>query len=125
MVFVERKNLLLQFGLHGDIVVRSRTEIQAWPADRQAGRVVGWTLHLVNIPVGGQIAQVAHTCIAPHALDFLVVPKRECVVVAVGKDNGIAFILQGHEIVLPKIAASITSAAVVVIPCLAGHLNGH
>jgi hypothetical protein len=45
--------------------------------------------HLVNVPVGLQIAQVANPYIGAHTFNFLVVPEREGIVIAIGKNNTI------------------------------------
>ena len=72
-----------------------------------------------------QVAQVTYSGIRAHALHLLVIPKREGVVVAIGEYNGVAFFLQAHQVVLTKVAAGVTVAAVMVIPGLAGHLYRH
>ena len=87
--------------------------------------LVGSTLHLRDIPVGSQIAEVAHTCIRSHAFCILIIPEGEGVVVAIGEDNGVALLLKGHQVVLSEVTAAVTVGAVVVVPGLRGHLNRH
>ena len=80
---------------------------------------------MVNIPVGLQVAQVANARIGSHTFHFLIVPQREGIVVAVGEENGITFILQGHEIILPEVSAGVAMTSVVIVPSLRGHLHRH
>ena len=55
----------------------------------------------------------------------MVVPKREGVIVAVGEDDGISLLRQALEVVLSEVTAAVASAAVVVVPGLRHHLQGH
>ena len=115
---VEVEYLLLCLRLHAHILIRSRAVVEPWPRYRQCGRVVCRTLHLVYVPVGLHIREVAYACISAHALHFLIVPQRERVVIAIGEYHGIALILKSHEVVLTEVAASIAVASVVVVPRL-------
>ena len=74
-------------------LIRSRAIVKSWPSDRHRRRVVSRSLHLVNIPIGLYIREVTNSCIGTHTFHILVVPQRECVVITIGKDNRIAFIL--------------------------------
>ena len=96
--------------------------LRAFPLDGQSWRVVGRAAHLVDIPVGGEVGEVAAARICAEAFHFLGVPEGEGVVVAVGIDNWRAFIGQGAEVVHAKVAAGVASGAVVVVPGLANHL---
>ena len=93
VLFIELKNLLLKFWLHTNIFVCARAEVETRPCDRQRRRVVCRTLHLVNIPIGVDVAKVAHACVCTHTLGLLVIPKREGIVVTIGKDDGVALVL--------------------------------
>ena len=79
------------------------------PADGQGGRIVGRTFHLVDIPVGLQVFQVAVAGIGAHTLYLVVVPKGERVVVAVGEDDGLALVLQRHQVVVAEVATGVTA----------------
>ena len=85
--------------------------------------VVGSTLHLGNVPVGGKIAQVHGTHVGAHTLHLLQVPQREGVVVAVAEDDGI--FVNALQVVLAKVAGTVAARAVVVVPGLAYHLQRH
>jgi len=98
---------------------------QTAPFDRYGRRVVRITLHLVDVPVGLQVAEVTYTYIGTVSFHFLVVPQWEGIVVAIGEDNRIAFFLKGIQVVLSKLAGYIASASVVVVPSLAHHLYRH
>ena len=109
---------ILHVGVDDGVVVGAVLILYLLPVDGQRGRVVGRAYHLVDVPVGLQVAQVAHTGVGAHAFGVLVVPEGEGVVVAVGEDDGVAILLQGHEIVLSEVAAGVAVGAVVVIPGL-------
>ena len=104
--------------LHGDAFARAGDVLQTGPTDGQRRRVVGRTAHLVDIPVGLQVTQVADTGIGTHAFRFLVIPQREGVVVTVGEDHRIALGVHGVQVVLSEVTAGVASAAVVVVPRL-------
>ena len=91
----------------GDVFVRTGTVLDTLPRDGNAGRVVGRTAHLVDIPVGLQVGEVADTGIGTNTLDILIVPQGEGVVVAICEDDGVALLLQRHQIVLTEIATGI------------------
>ena len=107
---VEVSHLLLHIRVDTNLVVGSLYVVVARPADGQSGRTVGRTLHLVDIPVGIEIAQIADAGIRADALYFLVVPEREGIVVAIGEDNRV---LAGEraQIVGAKVAAGAGRAA--------------
>ena len=122
------QSVQLHFLLSTDGIVGVLTVIDiadSFPGDGQRGRVVGGTLHLVGVPVRLEIGEVADTGVGALSFHFLVVPEREGVVVAVGEDDGIAFLGQGVQIVQSEVTAGIASGAVVVVPSLADHLQGH
>ena len=87
--------------------------------------VVGGALHLVDIPVGLQIREVANARIGAYALGLLAVPEGEGVVVTIGKDDGCARLVERVEVVHAEITAGVTPAAVVIVPRLTGHLHRH
>ena len=80
-------------------------------------------MHLIDIPVCGEVRQVADTRIGAVAFHILVVPKREGVVVAHGEDDRIALFVERVEIVQTKVASGSASRTIVVIPSLAHHLQ--
>ncbi len=75
------------------------------------------------IPVGGEVREIDHADVGAEALDLLGVPEREGVVVAVGEDD--AVVADGSEVVHAKVAGCVAARAVVVVPCLRDHLQGH
>ena len=123
ILFIELFDALHYIRTDGHGFVMSLYIFQTAPFDRYGRRVVSLTLHLVDIPVGLQITEVAHTHIGAVSFHFLVVPQWEGVVVSVSKDNRISFFRNGVQVVLSEFAGYIASATVVVIPCLAHHLD--
>ena len=85
---------LLVFGTYRNIFVGTFYILHTVPRDRQGRRVVGGTLHLVDVPVGLQVAEVAGTGVGAEAFRFLVVPQGEGIVIAVGVYNRITRFLQ-------------------------------
>ena len=79
------------------------------PSDGECRTLPSWTTHLVDIPVGGEVRQVADTRIGAVAFYILVVPKREGVVVAIGEDNRISLFVERVEIVQTKVASGSAS----------------
>ena len=79
------------------------------PSDGKCRTLPSWTTHLVDIPVGGEVRQVADTRIGAVAFYILVVPKREGVVVAIGEDNRISLFVERVEIVQTKVASGSAS----------------
>ncbi len=122
---VEVENLLLHVGMNLYVFVRPGAVVKARPGNRHRRRVVCRAAHLVDIPVCLQVAKVADPCVCPHTLYLLVVPQGECVIVSVGEYDRISFVLHRHEVVLSEVAACVSSAAVMVVPCLTRHLYGH
>ena len=95
------------------------------PRDGQRGRVVGGAQHLVGVPVGLQVREVAHAGIRAVAFRFLIIPEGEGVVITVGKDDGLAVVGQRVQVVESEVAAGVAVGAVVVVPRLAHHLQRH
>ena len=79
----------------------------ACPGDRQRSGLVSLFLHLVDIPVCLQVAGVTYADIGTDAFYLLGIPQGECVVVAIGEDDGIR--LAGFQIVGTEIAADIAA----------------
>ncbi len=79
--------------------------------------------HLVCVPVGGQVAEVDYPHIGALALDFLCIPQREGVVVAVCEYYGV--LVERVEVVHAQVACQVASGAVMVVPCLRHHLQRH
>ena len=119
---IESLNAFLEGGLNGDILVGAGTIFESAPIDGQCRRVVGRTLHLVDIPVGLQITEIADAGVGALSLHILVVPQWEGVVIAIGEDDWVALLFERHEIVASEVATGVASATVVVVPCLRSHL---
>ena len=122
---IELQQIRLSAWLHLYILIGAGAVVKTWPCDRHRWRVVGWAAHLVDVPVGLQVAQVTNTRVGTYAFYLLVVPQGEGVVITVREDDRVSFILHGHEVVLTEVATGVTTGAVVVIPCLTGHLDGY
>ena len=124
---------MLQGGLHRnrsrirlDDVVESTVAVGkscAVAQHRQRSALISLEAHLLDIPVGAQIAEVNHTHIGAIAFHLLGIPQRESVIVAVGENN--AVFAHARQIVHAEVATSISTRAVVVIPSLAHHLQRH
>ena len=80
-------------------------------------------LSLFDIPIATGKREVDNPHIAPDSLHLLAVPQGESIVVAKSKQNCIG--RTRLQIVGCKIAAGVTSRAVVVVPILRRHLDGH
>ena len=89
----------------------------------QRCRLIGGALHLGDIPVGGEVTEVHHAHVGAIAFHLLQIPQREGVVVAIGEDNGV--FVEARQIVHTKVVRTSAIRAVVVVPCLAHHLQGH
>ena len=81
---------LLHFRADRDILVLSFHVLDAVPCDRERGRIVCRTLHLVDVPVGLQVTQVTSAGVGTETFRFLVVPQREGIVITVGVDNRVS-----------------------------------
>ena len=125
VLLVELQDLLLERRLHLDILVCTRAVVESRPGDRHGGRVVSRTFHLVDVPVGLEVGEVADAGVGAHAFCLLVVPEREGIVVTIGEDDRVTLVLQRHEVVASEVAAGISSGAVVVVPGLRHHLYRH
>ena len=55
------------------------------------------TTHLIDIPVGLQVGEVANAGVGAMTFHILVVPQGEGVVVAVGEDDGVALFVERIE----------------------------
>ena len=111
--------------IHADRIIHSVPVISPRNGEGKSGRAVGRTFHLVCIPASAQIHQVADTCIGAYVFHFSAIPQWEGFVVTVDKQNGVSFLLQCVQVILSHVMADHSSAAVVVIPCLACHLQGN
>ena len=109
MLTVVFEHSLFHLRFNGNVLVGTRAVLDALPRDRYAGRVVGRTAHLVDVPVSLQVAQVAHTGICAHTFYILVVPQGEGIVVTVCEDDGVILVLQRHQIVLSEVTTGVTS----------------
>ena len=94
------QNLALHARVYLYVFVGAGAIFQSLPGDRQRRRVISRSHHLVDVPVGLQIGEVAHTRIGAHTLGVLIIPQGEGVVITVGEDDGVAFLRlsrgQGH-----------------------------
>ena len=70
-------------------------------------RIIGFALHLVDVPFGIQKAEVDHTDIGAYALYLLGVPEREGIVIPIGKQDGIGS--TGIEIIFGHGKGSVTA----------------
>ena len=108
-LLIELDDLLLEGGIDLYVFVGASTVFETAPGDGHAGRVVGRAAHLVDIPVGLQVREVADAGIGAHTFGILVVPEGEGVVVAIGEDDGVALLLQRHQVVLSEVAAGVAA----------------
>ena len=118
---VEVEHLPSQVGLYGHVVALGAVVVGRLPGYGQPLGVGRRSPLLVDVPVGGQVVQVAHAHVGALALHFLHIPKRERVVVAVAEEDGITFLLARREEVVAEVAARGTVGTVVVVPVLRGH----
>ena len=88
-----------------------------------ARSVVGAGLHLVDVPFAAQIGGVHDPHVGTHAIDLLIVPEREGVVVAVVDDDGVG--QRGLEVVPADVARHVAARPVVVVPVLGRQNRGH
>ena len=77
--------------------------------DGQGWRIVCLPLHLVDIPVRLQVFHINDARIGAHTFHLMVIPKRECVVIAVGQDDGMSLSLHAVEIVGAEVVTGITA----------------
>ena len=75
--------------------------------------------HLFDVPFGIKQAQVYYPNIGPHAFNFLDIPERKGIVIAIGKQKRILF--HGIEQVIGIIAGHIPIASVVAWIVLISH----
>ena len=94
MFAIECEHLFFHLWMNLDRCVCSLAIFDAFPVDGDGWRIVCRTSHLVDVPVGLQIAEVADACIGAHAFSLLIVPEWEGVVVTICKDDGVSFLLQ-------------------------------
>ena len=88
---------------------------------RERSRFVSGTAHLGHVPIGGKIGEIDNSHVGAPAFHFLRIPQRECVVVTAGKYDSV--FVNACQVVHAEVAASIAAGAVVVVPCLADHLE--
>ena len=86
-----------------------------------AGVSVRRVVHLVDIPVGLQIARITYTYIRTDTFHLLCVPQRECVIITIRKYDSVR--LARFQIVRTEITANITVRAIMVVPVLRTHLD--
>ena len=110
--------------------------LAAGQREGHTGSIVGGQLHLVDIPLSGQIRRVHYAYVGTHAVDLLIEPEREGVVIAVvDYDRTLGCRV---EIVPAYVARHGSSRTVVVVPVLdsqhrrhrhadrhRGHRHGH
>ena len=53
--------------------------------------------------------QITYAGICTYAFYLLVVPEWEGIVITIGEDDRVAFLLERHQIVLAEVAAGVTS----------------
>ena len=86
--------------------------------ERKRVRVVALDAHLIDVPLGAQVAHVHHPHVLADSFHLLGVPQRERVVVAVIHDDGVR--QRGVQVVFSEIARHIAVRPVVVVPVLGG-----
>ena len=89
----------------------------------QRCRLIGGALHLADVPVSGQIAQVHGTHVGAVTFYLLQVPQGEGVIVTVAEDDTVGS--HTRQVVAAEVACCGATAAVVVVPRLAYHLQGN
>ena len=102
----------------GAVEVLLRTHAQG-----QRGALVAGPFHLVDVPVGAQQGGVADTHVGAHILDFLRIPHREGIVVAVSYEYAVR--AYGVQIIAGHFDRGAAAGAVVVVPVLGRHKSGH
>ena len=123
--FVDRYKLafVLLLGVDVDHIARALAVLLLRDAERHRVRVVGFALHLIDVPIGVEQREVDHAHICAVAFDLLHVPEREGVVVSIGEQDGVG--LQRVQVVLGKVHTGATLGAVVVVPAFGGHDHRH
>ena len=71
---IECLDTFLESRFNSHILIGAGTVFESAPVDGQCWGIVGRTLHLVDIPVGLQIAEVAYACVGALSLHILVIP---------------------------------------------------
>ena len=107
IVLVQVVDIIFHVRIDTYVLVSSGDILQTAPCDWRRFGIVGRAQHLVDIPVGRQVAEVADAELGALAFYLLVVPQREGVVVAVGEDDSVALRLQTHEVVASEVAACV------------------
>ena len=95
-------------GVDGHILQPALLVVFMIQSDGQGWRIVGLTFHLVDIPVGLQVFQITVARVSAYALHLIVIPKRECIVVAISQNDRMPLALHALQIVSPKVATGIT-----------------
>ena len=85
--------------------------------------LVAGPLHLVDVPVGAQQGGIDHADIRAEALDFLRIPEREGIVVAMRDQHAVR--ADGIQVVLRHLRGGVAVGAVVVVPVLLRHQGGN
>ena len=106
---IEFLHLLFERRIDLYVLISTSTVLQTAPSDGYGRRVVGRTAHLVDVPVGLQVREVADAGVRAHTLGILVVPEWEGVVIAIGEDDGVTLLLKSHQVVLSEVAAGIAA----------------
>ncbi len=75
------------------------------------------------MPVSTKERSIHNTHVSTDALNFLGIPQREGVIVAMSHENTV--LADGIQVILSHLDCSIAVAAVVVIPVLRSHQDRH
>ena len=81
--------------------------------------LVHCVFHLVDMPVRAEKGRIADSHVCPYPFDFLCIPQRECIVVAVRHQDTV--LSDGVEIVPRHLDGSLPVASVMIVPVLLGH----
>ena len=77
----------------------------------------------VDIPFGCIVREVYHLYISAVPFNFLSIPQREGIVVAVGEYDSV--VVDRRQVVHAEVAGGVSSGTVVVVPGLRHHLQWH
>ena len=86
---------------------------------------IGFPLHLIDIPIGGQQAGVDWADIRAIRFNFLGIPQGKGIVVPNGKNDSVFVFLNGGKVGLSNRLGSVATRTIVIVPVLIGHQKGN
>ncbi|OQC02535.1 MAG: hypothetical protein BWX77_01160 [Bacteroidetes bacterium ADurb.Bin090] len=89
------------------------------PAHRESIRLVIGPQHLIVVPVGLQITQVADTNVGSYAFHLLQIPQGEGIVIAVSVND--AVFIATYQVIIGKVTGRITIGTIVIVPIFGSH----